>query len=560
MALSSKITIYPPSPSHIRKLEGKFGLQQDRFNDYNFQTLYHLYYKKNESEVTYIGIVKILKKGQTEKDGIQITEDFLKLSEQYCSAGASLDYYQRLNKIPKADRNRITRALNDVVAYPELQIQFSSEPGWEKSVFRDNSQWKIFLNDAETLFQGNFDAAATIEDIFEFQPFGNSDDLQLDFSAPIPENYESPQTKATPLDRRAILPQRVIVLIGRNGSGKSTLLSRIAHVAYASPEERRLPEIKNLGELYPEGIGFTRVITVSYSAFDSFRVPGTAEKSLSQTLKDVDSGDGRFVYCGLRDIVTEAKIELDENHINDKYNNTPHTEERKLLPERRSITRLKSIDKLAEEFERLIKSIRKSEKQTLLLAALQPLLQDPSFSELAEEGENIFKRKISESFLSWSTGHKIALHVIASLVAHAAPKSLILFDEPEMHLHPPLAAALMHSVRLILEEVNAFCIIATHSPVLLQETLTKHVKIIERFDTKLTINAPKLETFGENVGTLTYTSFGLTASTTDFHNTLDLLTTGAADLKSINKLFTPGLSGQALSYVMSRLARREANK
>ena len=52
-----------------------------------------------------------------------------------------------------------------------------------------------------------------------------------------------------------------------------------------------------------------RVITISYSAFDSFVVPGMATRDIAQTTKDIESGESRFVFCGLRDLVAEGVAE-----------------------------------------------------------------------------------------------------------------------------------------------------------------------------------------------------------------------------------------------------------
>jgi hypothetical protein len=146
--------------------------------------------------------------------------------------------------------------------------------------------------------------------------------------------------------------------------------------------------------------------------------------------------------------------------------------------------------------------------------------------------------------------------VIASLVAYATRKSLVLFDEPETHLHPPLAAALMHAVRIVLEEKNAFAIVTTHSPVVLQETLARHVRIVRRIGDSFEVIMPSMETFGENIGILTYDTFGLTAAATDFHQVLDLLIQAFSSVEEINALFTPRLSGQALAYVLAGMARK----
>jgi predicted ATPase len=548
------VSIYPPSKHTLKSIESQFALQQDNWNDFSFQTMYHLYYDRPGEEATLIGGVKILRRGQTELDGLQIQKPFDALGENFCSVGTSLDYYQRLNTLPTEVRTTIARALRDVAVHPELRESFLQEPGWGTSLFRNNSDWQRFLDDAHGLYFNNFEALVDVQEPFSFLPSVGSSEIELDFSADHPAFFFGLHRQTGPNRRRGQLPHRVIVLVGRNGSGKSTLLSRIAHVAFAAPDQRSTPRIRRLGRFTPEAIGFMRIITVSYSAFDSFTIPGDREDTLSQAVRDIEKGEGRFVYCGLRDIVAEARHDIDQANEHE----TEASDQTMLrIEERRTSTRLKSIDKLADEFALLYQRIHAANKQALFASALGPLLRDPSFSEL-EGGalDDALAEDARETFLAWSTGHKIALHVVASLVAYTVPRTLVLFDEPEMHLHPPLAAALMHAVRLILEESNAICIVATHSPVMLQETMARHVRIVQRAGEHLQVKLPTMETFGENIGILTYDAFGLTASSSDFHQILDLLADSLQSVEVIDAIFSPSLSSQARAYVLARLAAR----
>lgn len=547
-------TIYPPSRSVLVSISSPFALQQDNWNDFGFRTLYHLYYNTPGEDATLIGGVRILRRGQADRDKLQINKPFDVLGEEFCSVGTSLDYYQRLNSLPAETRARVVNALRDVAASPMLRESFSSEPGWHTSLFRDNSDWHRFLDDAHALYSNNFAALVDSQEALTFLPGGGSTPIELNFSADHSSLFLVTPRRIGPNRKRAVLPERVIVLVGRNGSGKSTLLSRIAHVAFAAPEQRSLPYIRRLGQFVPEGIGFMRIITVSYSAFDSFTIPGDREDTLSQAARDIEKGEGRFVFCGLRDIVAEAR-----NDIEKARGSEPSGSEEMLRIEgRRTSTRLKSIDQLADEFARLVERIYAANKQDLFQSALEPLLQDASFAELEVELlSKALQEEPREAFLDWSTGHKIALHVVASLVAYAAPRSLVLFDEPEMHLHPPFAAALMHSVRLILEESNAVCIVATHSPVVLQETMARHVRVVQRVGEDLDVKQPKLETFGESIGILTYDTFGLTASSSDFHLALDQLVDELRSVEEIDPIFSPGLSSQARAYVLARFAAGE---
>ena len=551
------IDIQPPARQHVKRMSTTFALQQDAWNDYSYHTLYHLYYRRgaDETDVVYIGPVKILRRGQKRGDPIQIEAAFWTLGPDFVSVGNSLEYYQRLNEIPIADRTAILRALNDAVVHSELIPIFEKEPGWATSVFRDNDDWRPYLIDAQILVEGNFSSLPDIEQSFGYKPPGAEEAIVFDFSAPRPLAYVGPYRSFGPQHKKTLLPERIIVLIGRNGSGKSTLLARLAHLAFASPEERATKRLKGLGQLSPPSIGFMRVITISYSAFDSFTVPGLAARDLAQTTKDIENGESRFVFCGLRDLVAEGQADINEAERRAK-NNPNQTGE--LIIERRHSTRLKSVESLAREFSDLLARIRRIGNIELLTSALQPLIADPSFAELKGELNELVDTAESHEnrFLNWSTGHKIVLHVIVQLVASARPRSLVLFDEPEAHLHPPLMAALMHSVRLVLRQVNAFCIVATHSPVLLQETLARHVRVIRRVGQSLEVKSPRLETFGENLGILTYDAFGLTATSTDFHEALDLLVAGCDSAEEVDRLFTPGLSGQARAYVLSRFAAK----
>ncbi|MFJ5440988.1 ATP-binding protein [Pectobacterium sp. CHL-2024] len=553
------ILIYPPSRKPLGESDSMFALQQDDWNDYSYQTLYHLYYRPEAKEpeaVTYIGGVKILKKGQTTGARL-IKEPFNQLGDSWVSVGTSLDYYQRLNELPISRRKRIMNALQDAVANPNLVEKFKSEDGWKSSIFRDTPDWKKFISDARILYEGNFQTLVGMEE-FSFLPAGATRPIKFNFEAPKPNGYSGSYRRIGPSRSRVLLPDRIIVLVGRNGSGKSTILSRLSHLAYASPHDRDQVEFAAMGEITPKAIGFMRVITISYSAFDSFVVPGQAARDLTQIVNDIESGDSRFVFCGLRNVVAEVRDDLENLRSEAEADIEPP----EISMERRNSTKLKSIDALADEFVNLLRIIRKNNRDELFDLAVGSLIADPSFRDMETQLEDLIprSRRSRKYFMGWSTGHKIALHVIASLVAHARPQSLVLYDEPETHLHPPLMAALMHAVRMILTELNAYCVVATHSPVLLQETLACHVRYVSRNGSELTIKRPRIETYGENIGLLTYDSFGLTAASADYHAALDLLATEYDTIEEVETVFEFGLSAQARAYVLSKQAKRRLKK
>ncbi len=435
-------------------------------------------------------------------------------------------------------RDEALRALRDIVIMPELRDVFQSEPGWGTSLFRHLSENEGFFELARVLIAKDYSALPAHDLQLAFHPSGWAEPVDFTFK-PFETEQGAWPTRPQSGPRHDLLPSRLIAVIGRNGSGKSTLLARLARVAVASKSARSLGAYRQIGTMEPAGLGFTRVVTISYSAFDSFEIPGVNEEERKQVIRELDQGNGRYVFCGLRDIARETDV-------------SPETDAGPA--DRRDDAQLKPLSRLADEFARLVQRVRDDRSEGLLARAMEPLLRDPSFNDLAERTlAELLGDDPRQAFMSWSTGHKIVLHVIASLAAHIQPRSLVLFDEPETHLHPPLLAGLMHALRFLLEERSAFGVVATHSPVVLQETLAANVIIVRREGQLFSSQRPELETFGENAGTITYSVFGLSSEATDFHRHLDRLIDQFKDLESIEAVFPEGLSHQARAYVMSCL-------
>nr|WP_314707496.1 AAA family ATPase [uncultured Comamonas sp.] len=515
-----------------------FVLEQDNWNDHFFRTQYHLTYwgldASGQLEKTEIGAVKILKAGQVKKDPLLITSNFYELEDAFCSVGQSLDYYQRLSELKNIGIH-ILHSLRDVVAHPDLLNKFEKEPGWSISLFRDQSdQGKRFRMQATGLVQGHYDIAANALPSFSFTLRGWSTKFEFDASTGEPPS----------LRYNNDLPDRVNILIGRNGCGKSTVLARLARIAYASPSARVQSRMQELGELAPEGIGFTRIVTVAFSPFDSFLFPTTDERDQVQVLKEMQQGRGRYTFIGLRDLL--AEVEANNEGANGAVNGRQ---------ERQAVTRLKSIEKLADEFIAFVRKIVIQDRQKALGRALNNMGQELADSDALFALVAFGETDARKWFIERSTGHKIALLIVLGLVANLEPYSLVLIDEPETHLHPPLLAGLMHALRKTLREFESSAVIATHSPVVVQESMARHVHLVRRENNSAGVYSLEDETFGESIGHISSQVFGLQSDVTDYHAVLDSLISLHGKLESIEALFLDGsMSNQARAYVMSRMA------
>ncbi|WP_338444703.1 AAA family ATPase [Pseudomonas sp. LTR0] len=512
-----------------------FVLEQDRWDDYGFRTQYHLSYvtldESGHRIVDHIGPVKILRIGQADNGKAQVNSSFDELDDDFCSVGQSLDYYQRLGQLPRLKRKQALTGLRDIVFEPELEEIFRNEKGWATSLFRDEKDDK-YLKIAYGLVTGDYTELPGEELAFsvKFDNWLNGLDFEFINRRPYRRG-------------RSILPGRIAVLVGANGSGKSTVLARIARLAFATIAERK--EMKSLGALKPPGIGFPRIVTISFSAFDSFLLPGSNTRNRRKILDEMASGTGRFAYIGLRDLTAEgSRIARGAESESSPFGDA----------DRLGATRLKSIEKIAEEFYLYLSRITDPTKITILKCLLKVLLAGSAFDEFLDRDlSELDKETVLSVFLKCSTGHKIAALVVTSLIAVTVPSSLVLFDEPETHLHPPLLAALMYAIRAIMENNNSFCIIASHSPVVVQETLGADVSVLKRDGDWAFAEGVSGETFGESIGLITSEVFGLNPEATDYHRILDDLVDRMDDQEDLEGLFLQGqMSHQARSYSMSR--------
>lgn len=530
-----------------------FFLERDGWNDYGFFTSYylHLASKHNLDNVSsLIGQVKILKKGQAENDSDLVNKGKINsLSQDFCSLGQSLDYYQRISELDNILKDFILQGLNDIIYSPDLKIHFEEEEGFKLSLLRYADEESDIFTLAPTILTGNFETLPEKDNFkFEFKTFEMIDYVTFDFTS----NWINVDWNET-----YNLPNRIIVLVGKNGSGKTTFLSKLSRVVFSSTTDRE--KLKKVAEVMPKGLGFPKVITISYSAFDTFKVPGVKMAELEQIIKEIENGEGRYIYCGIRNITKELTSYLE----NLKSEKGGYLREKDLLSSKYDINILKSIGEINEEFRESLNFIERNFKRVKLLKdVINILKEESSFAEILNINVSDFDLiDLYEIFNDLSTGHKFILHSLVSIIKHVEKNSLLLFDEPEIHLHPPLLSVLMKSLRFLLNERSSYMVVSTHSPVVVQETLSKHVYLIKRIGNKISLTRPDIQTFGENIGIISSHVFGLNSDITDYHDDLNKI----ADfykyrdlaledkINEISNLFDGKISIQARAYLMSKI-------
>ncbi|MFE2626238.1 AAA family ATPase, partial [Streptomyces caelestis] len=142
-------------------------------------------------------------------------------------------------------------------------------------------------------------------------------------------------------------------------------------------------------------------------------------------------------------------------------------------------------------------------------------------NEVAAEAEELLEEL--------SSGHRMVYQTITHLVASVTERTLVLIDEPETHLHPPLLSALVKSISDLLRDRNGMALLATHSPVVLQEIPRKCIFVLRRHGRRLRADLPEIETWGENVGDLTRSVFHLEVTATGYYRRLaEMVDSGAS--------------------------------
>lgn len=253
------------------------------------------------------------------------------------------------------------------------------------------------------------------------------------------------------------LPQRIIALIGKNGAGKTQLLTSL-------PLEIAKD---NSQALLPHRPIYSKIIAVSYSTFDNFELPKK-------------TSDFNYVYCGLRDEQGNVRTKKDQLH---KFHKTW-----------KKIDKLKRLDK----WKKVISNFLEIE------------LIDLFIKNSPEDPQKLYFDKVgfSQARNSLSSGQSIVLFVISEIVANIRLDSLLLFDEPETHLHPNAISQLMNGIAELVSEFESYCIIATHSPIIIQEMFSRDVLVISREENVPSVKNIGIESFGENLSVITEEVFG----------------------------------------------------
>lgn len=499
-------------------------LIEDNWDDFGFKTVFNVVVYDENGSCYDLGSVKIGYQDQSEGwTSHNVKESFSALDDGFFSLGQEPEYYKIIYDELSADYTRsLLSGLKDVVYYEinldraQSNAQYLESQG-RRSVFNYSLLRSVSPSVISTQYHRIISGGSLLTE-YDFTYEKKEDDdcsgIKIDF-------------KVDPMSKPS---SNIHVLIGRNGVGKTTLLNNMVNALIPDRaiflntggffESGFVPPLASLCSDY-----FRGVVSVSFSAFDSFEPPSPQSN---------DKHGICYHYVGLKTINQPT------------YNRED---------------RLKTASDLCLELVESLKicfSIKGKQKRWM--SAVKKLESDANFADMnlckLVEIHNYDKRedlkKLTEEALSLfsrlSSGHAIVLLTLTKLIETVEEKTLVLIDEPESHLHPPLLSAFIRALSDLLISRNGVAIIATHSPVVLQEVPKSCVSILRRSRSVGCVEKPSLETFGENVGILTREVFGLEVSKSGFY---DLLVKSVKQGKKYEEIlkeyqYQLGFEGQAI--------------
>lgn len=489
---------YPP---------GAYLIEDDWAGDGEYRTLYNLFVLDHTRQHD-IGGVKVGQFNMPPSGGRpNLPRTFKQLPAEFFSLGQDESYYLRVMRLNLPLREALLRGLRDVVT--------------------DQETWRSAINERVTrvsLLKAL--SAKTVEGQFRRILQGGLALTRYSFTYGFPtgDKTNRQMTELTfNIDPESYPPSNIHVLIGSNGVGKTRILHQIACVLtdlVPATESKLSPYLLSTDGDVP----FANVVSVTFSAFDPFN-PLPESK---------DAEKKNYSYIGLK-----------RNTDSGRNNDVP-----------------KNLKMLGDEFALSLQECARGPRATRLRRALSILESDPVFKDAdigtltALSDPTAVSREARRVFSTLSAGHKIVLLTMTRLVETVEEKTLVLIDEPEAHLHPPLLSAFIRSLSDLLINRNGVAVVATHSPVVLQEVPRECVWKLRRTGSVFSNGRPEIETFGENVGVLTQEVFGLEVTRAGFHTLLASAAAETDDYDALVNRFGGKLGAEARALARAHLLNR----
>lgn len=478
-------------------------LSSSNWDDFGYKTLYQVQYIDDEGYTHFIGDLSIATIDEVKKVGQERSESTVKYRPGYrtkeylpknikelygnvISLG-NLEYYENIKEhFNPEDRERIYDIFNDLAFNTSTYEKYKKLDVVKTSFMRGVSEYTL-LNQ------------------FNRIALGGVVQIPYSFELTYKVNEKLINNINFNVNPDSLLPTNVYGIIGNNGAGKTTLIKDIAKT-YLIEEtlDSTLIENSKVSLSIDDEQGnnsFESVVFISYSPFDLIEGSFLETINLVKMEAELLGEQISFNYIGNSEIENEKQaIKSPEKISEDLFENLKGISRDPMKMKRWTNETMKlSFDFEISKFINSINSLKfENSKQDKLLY---------------------------EKINKLSSGQKMILVGVSALINQVTEKTLVIIDEPESFLHPPLISAYIRILSSILYEKNGVALISTHSPIIIQEIPDECVWILKKNrEGILSIDNPSIETFGGSIGVLMDEVFGHDIRNAGFYRYLQKVT------------------------------------
>ena len=399
---------------------------------------------------------------------------------------SNLEAYRTLvAKLGSKNAMEFLSSINDLVALKQHKA-----PKWFANAVTSEDFTLSFMRSSETFFAFH-NAGYVLRGREHKDASGISTDMVLTFRLAAFENDHQLKFKFEHVGK---IPKRIVVIIGKNGVGKSQALSNIVKSLVRDdqrlrdsdgnrPSINRLIAVSSPGETketFPtprrgNRVHYRRIILSSVRSSNE-------QEGLGAVLVQLARSDERIRRKGRWDLFCDAVstvMNLDQVFVQvrkEHEGTANHVFELKPIP---------------------LSSFRPSSEQKRL--ELWGRIDPRAFVCRYIEGQT----------LPLSSGESTFIRFAAIACLYIENGTLLLFDEPETHLHPNLITQFIRLIDQLLKMTSSFAILATHSAYFVREVPGSQVLILKETNQRtIEVTNPRLKTLGADIGAISFFVFG----------------------------------------------------
>ena len=416
-----------------------------------------------------------------------------------------MDAYRKIVHQHEPDgAEKLLLAMNDLVAIKRNLRERDVLP-WYNAATVSKPFMLSFMRKAETFFA--FHNADSILNGLESESIeGISNQLRLEFKLAA---FDNPHILDFNFESKSDLPKRIAVIIGKNGVGKSQTLAHFSKSLLDGdggltdgnakpPMINRLLAVSSPGETRNTFPGprkrpriFYKKIILGQTRIGAQSDIGTPLVNLARSDEAIKGKKRWDMFCeAIRTVVPPDEIAVRIRPLpRHDYSDVESSSSEKIFRPINPIGTARTTSPSEEVFP--LTEMRTGGEQKCLE-------RWGKFNHRTE----IF-RFINKKIVPLSSGQLTFIRFAVQACLHIENGTMVLFDEPETHLHPNYIADFVCLLDKLLAETGSFAILATHSAYFVREVTRSQVIVLRQGqDNSIEAVTPRLKTLGADIGAI----------------------------------------------------------